>query len=316
MPSDREEFLERIKKLPPDLTDAIFSEDIAETLLSIGKKYNLLLDKVGKLSEATNDVILGVLHPKEYIAELERNLGIDRETAKKIAQEVNTEIFAKIRESLRKVHKIEDVAPVFASDKKIPFADLKPIAPISQQPPTFKSSVSTPPVAPKPSVSGPAPFIRPFQGGGIKVEVQKETAMPEVKMNGDLEKEVESLLKAAGETKSKDEPKKFWQSSGVTSVKPEEKPETLIDVKIKAVEDETAPPKMSPFSSKMQDGIFRSGPAEERKVVEEKSLESAPLGEARGSREQDKPAVPRYGFNDPYREAPDEKERVGLPRAG
>lgn len=346
-----QELRERIKTLPPDLTDAVFSPDIAEILLSIGKKYGLMIDKVGELSSATNHVILGALHPRDFIPTLEDVLKIDRETAQKIAQEVNTEIFAKIRESLRKVHDIREqpivirdtnipkppippispvkppsptpssttpipsvspAPPVFGTDKKILFADLKsldvardkPEAPTIQQPLAVKPPAAAQPSAPETAT----PLIRPFQGG-VKVEVKKEPQAPVEKIDGDLEKEIEGLLKAAVESKPKEAPKKFWPTpeirQPVADIKLGEPPKPLVDVKIKAVEDEPALPKMSPFGAKMQDGIFRSGPAEERKITEEKPSDSA----------RDKPAVPKYGFSDPYREAPDEKERGSLPRA-
>ena len=305
MPSDREEFLERIKKLPPDLTDAIFSEDIAETMLSIGKKYGLLIDKIGRLSEAVNDVILGVLHPKEFISTIEKTLSIDRETARKIAQEVNTEIFAKIRESLRKVHKIEDEPipsiklpmveppPNFTSDKKIPFSDLKP----------FDSAHGKPVVPAAAPLSGVA-VARPFQDGGIKSsEIKKAEIVIDGKLDGNLEEEVEGILKTAEVAKPTEVPKNFTphepevkaaDSKSAVSGKP------IVDVKIRRVEEMPDAPKASPFGSKMTDGVFRSAPAE-RKITETSPFDAT----------QGKPASPtNHRALDPYREQPDEKERA------
>ena len=329
-----------MKKIPPDLVDAIFSEDIAETILSIGKKYGLLIDKVGELGSATNHVILGALHPKDFIPTLEQVLGVDRETAKKIAQEVNTEIFAKIRESLRKVHNIEEsgirnqesgaldqkpaIPPPESPVKKIPFSDLKPTPPTTPIPtrpaaPVIPASpvISAMPIAPKPPVPQAAPptpnpqppMIRPFRGGGIKVEVKKEAAAPVGGTPADLEKEVAGILKTVQPAKPKEEPKKLWPlAAGIglieerpkTEVGPEEKSKPAVEVKIKTIEEEEGPPKTSPFAAKLQDGIFKQAPTEERKIIE--------------------PAPPppkiSYGPADPYRELPDEKERGGLPRKG
>ncbi len=252
----QQELREKIKTLPPDLTDAVFSPDVTEVLLSIAKKYGLMVDKIGELSSATNHVMLGVLHPKEYISTLEEVLAVDRETAKKIAGEVNAEIFAKIRESLKKVHGISEQLPSISSPKpvdqplakpKIPFSDLKPVAPAS------------------------------------------------------LEREVEGILKTTESAKPKIEPKKLWPPAHLAEMMqgtdkqgtvtteaslPQDSAQSkpALDVKIRTVEEAPETPRTSPFGSKMQDGIFRSPPSEERKVTEEK------------------PTVPRYGFPDPYRE--------------
>lgn len=94
-------------KLPKNVQDAIFSIDSAEAVQAIGKKYDLAIDKIGELADETGLVMLGLTHPSDYIVNLARRLNIDKETAKKIAEEINSQIFVKIRESLKKIHGIE-----------------------------------------------------------------------------------------------------------------------------------------------------------------------------------------------------------------
>ena len=94
-------------KLPKDLQDAIFSVDSAERIQSIGKKYNLAIDKTGELADETGLVMLGLTHPNNFISNLAQRLKVDKESAKKIAEEINNQIFAEIRESLKKVHGVE-----------------------------------------------------------------------------------------------------------------------------------------------------------------------------------------------------------------
>jgi len=105
-----EQIKKRLQKLPEDLKDAIFSEENTTVLLAIGKKYNLPIDKIGELSTATNYIILGAIKPGEYIAELAKRLEVDKEVARKIAHDVNEKIFSKIRESLKKIHKIDETS--------------------------------------------------------------------------------------------------------------------------------------------------------------------------------------------------------------
>ncbi len=91
-------------KLPEDLKDAIFNVDSAEIIQAIGKKYNLPIDKTGELADETGLVLLGLTHPDNYIFNLAQRLNTDKETAGKIAEEINNQIFAKVRESLKKIH--------------------------------------------------------------------------------------------------------------------------------------------------------------------------------------------------------------------
>lgn len=91
-------------KLPEDLKDAIFSVNSAEAIQVIGKKYNLSIDKIGELADETGMVMLGITHPSDFIINVARRVYVDKETAGKIAEEINTQIFAKVRESLKKIH--------------------------------------------------------------------------------------------------------------------------------------------------------------------------------------------------------------------
>lgn len=98
-------------KLPKDLKDAIFSVDSAGIIQETGKKYNLMVDKIGELADETGLVMLGLTHPKDFISNLVRRLEIDAATARKIADEINTRVFKKVRDSLKKLHGINDEKP-------------------------------------------------------------------------------------------------------------------------------------------------------------------------------------------------------------
>lgn len=103
---------ELYEKLPEDLREAIFSVDSTEAIHVAGQKYNLTVDKIGELADETGLVMLGLTHPKDFIANLAKRLNADKETARKIADEINTQIFSKVRESLKKIHgETSDVFP-------------------------------------------------------------------------------------------------------------------------------------------------------------------------------------------------------------
>ena len=160
---------EKYLKLPPDLKDALFSEQVTDAIGAIGKKYSLLIDKVGILADETGAVMLGVTHPKDFIANLSQKLGVDRETARKIAEDINQQIFQKVRESLRKIHGIKEEAPIISS--------VSPVSPVSKPPPPLPAEAlakAGPSVSQPPKKEIPKEEIRPLEIRPMKtLETQK-----------------------------------------------------------------------------------------------------------------------------------------------
>lgn len=99
-----EQILEKYRNLPEDLKGAIFSVEMAKTIKDIGDKHKLEIDKIGVLGNETGMVMIGFTHPKDFISNLAQRLKVDKEKAREIAQDVNMQIFAKVRESLKKMH--------------------------------------------------------------------------------------------------------------------------------------------------------------------------------------------------------------------
>jgi len=107
-------------KLPEDLKEAIFSVDSADIIQAIGKKYNLAIDKIGEAADETGLVMLGITHPDNFIANLAERLKIDKDMAGKIAREVNDQIFAKVRESMKKIQGVNGVVKTEEAKKEEP----------------------------------------------------------------------------------------------------------------------------------------------------------------------------------------------------
>ena len=63
-----EELQQKLKNLPQNLQDAIFSEDVANKIMAIGKKYSLAIDGIGDLNDETMNVIAGITHPRDYVS--------------------------------------------------------------------------------------------------------------------------------------------------------------------------------------------------------------------------------------------------------
>src|SRR3989344_613002 len=97
----QEQLAERFQRIPMELRKAISSAANADALFEIGKKHGLLMDKTGELAAETGLLLLGVTHPDEFVGNLAERLQVDRAAAGKIADDINREIFAPVREHLR-----------------------------------------------------------------------------------------------------------------------------------------------------------------------------------------------------------------------
>lgn len=115
-----EQILEEYKNLPEDLRKAIFSVEMTEAVKRIGEKYQLHIDKIGALGNETGMVMFGVTRPKDFVSNLSMRLGVSNDTARQIADEINQQIFAKVRESLKKIHGITEEEQAKPETKEAP----------------------------------------------------------------------------------------------------------------------------------------------------------------------------------------------------
>jgi len=112
-----EKLKKQFESIPEDVRAAISSIRVVEQLQEIGKKHRLHIDKIDVLFDEAGAVMLGLTHPRDFIGKLAQKLDIDKEKAKKIAQNVNEEIFKPIRKSLKKIHRIAEGQPIQPTTK-------------------------------------------------------------------------------------------------------------------------------------------------------------------------------------------------------
>ena len=79
-----------------------------EIVEKIGRENQLNIEQIGDLANETGMVMLGVTHPNEFIGNLADRLEVDKEKARVIAQEINEQIFKKVRDSIRKIHNMRE----------------------------------------------------------------------------------------------------------------------------------------------------------------------------------------------------------------
>lgn len=102
-----EETWKLYEKLPQDLKETIFSESTAEDIWNICDRNEIPGEKISEVARYTGRVLLGLLPPNEFQEALEKELGIESETAKKVAREIARYVFFPVKSSLEELYKIE-----------------------------------------------------------------------------------------------------------------------------------------------------------------------------------------------------------------
>ena len=106
-PYTNEQIKQQYEKLPLALKDAMYSADIAEKMVALGRKHGITIEQVGYMAEETGYVVLGLTRPTQFVTALREKLGIDDTLARKIASDINHEVFYPLRETLKSTHQVE-----------------------------------------------------------------------------------------------------------------------------------------------------------------------------------------------------------------
>lgn len=91
---------------PEAILETLSSESFAENVERIAGKFGLNEMEAGFLQRITTNLMLGVIRPTDFVTKLLDELDVDREKAAYIAQDVNREIFAPVKDALKEVHKV------------------------------------------------------------------------------------------------------------------------------------------------------------------------------------------------------------------
>ena len=90
----------RFALLPEEIQKAITSSDYQMKLFDIAKKYKFTYEQLGKLEMETTLTLLGMTHPNDYITSLTEQLGKKKEEIEPLVNEIKTQVFDPIRDSL------------------------------------------------------------------------------------------------------------------------------------------------------------------------------------------------------------------------
>jgi len=105
-----EQFWKLYEKLPQELKDALFAEETGNNIYEVCKR-NEIADNLEEIVEYVGQVLVGVLPPEEFQKTLEEELKLEKDLAKKIAQEINRFIFYPVKPCLEELYKIEIAPP-------------------------------------------------------------------------------------------------------------------------------------------------------------------------------------------------------------
>ncbi len=161
---------ERFSKLPTEVQQAISEARYQQVLYTIASAEKLSVEQMGTLEEATNKVLLGIIHPDKYEGELKDKLGLPSDKITKLVSEINEKILKNIREILKSHWNSGDTNMAKSVDDEVPLPPYKKQEEIKiDVPPTPKMSFTENPTP-------PAPLSKVETGiyGSVGIEVMNE----------------------------------------------------------------------------------------------------------------------------------------------
>lgn len=137
---------EAFEKAPVAVQDSLSGGAATQFILAARERYVLNVDVVGKLSLKIRDLMLGFLSPADFYASL-LEFGIAIDAAKKITNDINTEIFLPIRSELEgKPASSERVAlpPQVVVKEEAPEPMIAPVLPAPEVAPALVPVIAQP----------------------------------------------------------------------------------------------------------------------------------------------------------------------------
>ena len=95
-----EEALRALDSAPLPVQEVVRDIATVSLILEVGEKHKLHVDMIGTLAELNRNMLLGLVSPAEFVSELSTS-GVDGETAKSIATEINEKIFIPVRKKMQ-----------------------------------------------------------------------------------------------------------------------------------------------------------------------------------------------------------------------
>jgi len=101
MDFNQDQISEKLHSLPRELREAIVDADLENLTENLRAKYGLHIDQLGRLIFEVNLILVGLVPNREFQSRIVKNVGVAEDVANLITYDLNRELFAKIRASLR-----------------------------------------------------------------------------------------------------------------------------------------------------------------------------------------------------------------------
>ncbi|MBI1984700.1 MAG: hypothetical protein HYS60_01145, partial [Candidatus Wildermuthbacteria bacterium] len=101
----KDQFWKLYEKLPRELKEALSAEETGG-IISDACSRNDAEDRLGEISDLAGAVLIGLILPQEFPKKIE-GLGIEGDTAERIAREISREVFYPVKPALEQLHNME-----------------------------------------------------------------------------------------------------------------------------------------------------------------------------------------------------------------
>lgn len=108
MPYSQEQIQDRYEKLPADVKQAMDSVDTTKAIVDIGEKNDLMYDQMTELVDEVGLVMLGLSPSAMFVTNISRRMKVNMSKAMLVAQDINKEVFDKMRRSLQQIETAHD----------------------------------------------------------------------------------------------------------------------------------------------------------------------------------------------------------------
>ncbi|MAF43788.1 MAG: hypothetical protein CMI54_06440 [Parcubacteria group bacterium] len=116
----KDQYWELFEKLPQEIKTLILSEQTAKDIFNICDRNNVDMENVSQVADYTGRVLLGALKPEELQGVLEKVVFLQKDQAKKVAEEIHRFIFFPVKRQLEGFHKTETAPSTKPSVKTAP----------------------------------------------------------------------------------------------------------------------------------------------------------------------------------------------------
>lgn len=124
----------QFEKLPKDLQEAISSPEVHDSIIKIGNKYGLHVDQLGEMVDLVGLVMLGLSPSNDFIRDFSQQAEVKNDIASSIAADINSQIFDKIRTSMKTIEIKSQVTENEQSKTQQSISDLERIGGFSIEP--------------------------------------------------------------------------------------------------------------------------------------------------------------------------------------